>query len=155
MQCNFYSLVKKPANLSALKVSKIIKVAADGLKLKADWEVTVLLVSPQYIKKLNQKYRHKNKVTDVLSFSQKEGLKLILPGQKIQYLGDIILCYAQIKNQAKLFRHSVENEFALLLIHGFLHLLGYEDETDEQYQKMAIIQDRILTKIYAGSKKAG
>ena len=71
--------IKKP------KINSII-LGQSIDKIKTDWEVTVLLVSPQYIKKLNQKYRHKNKVTDVLSFSQKEGSKLILPGQKTTYL---------------------------------------------------------------------
>jgi probable rRNA maturation factor len=154
MLCNFYSLVKKPDNLSSIKVAKIINVVAGELKIRMNWEVTVLLVSPQYIKKLNQQYRQQDKVTDVLSFSQKEGLQLKFPGQKARYLGDIVLCYAQIKKQAKLFNQTVEKEFALLLIHGFLHLMGYEDNTDKQYKKMAKIQDRVLAKIYDRHKKA-
>jgi len=153
MICNFQSLVKIPTWLNAKLVVKIVKVTKGELKQKSDWELTVLVVSPSHIKKLNRLYRHKNKVTDVLSFSQYEGLPLILPRQKQIYLGDIILCFSQIKRQAKIFKHSLRQEFSLLLVHGLLHLLGYEDKTQNQYHKMAKIQDSVLAKIYGESNK--
>ena len=148
MLCNFKSLVKIPAGINAKLVAKIVKVTKAKLKPKKDWELTVLVVSPGQIKKLNRLYRHKNTVTDVLSFSQAEGPALILPRQKQAYLGDIVLCLSLIKKQAKIFKHSLKQEFSLLLVHGFLHLLGYEDKTQKQYQKMAKIQDDVLAKIY-------
>jgi probable rRNA maturation factor len=153
MICDFYSLVKIPAKFKAKFAAKVVAATARELKLKENGEVTVMVVSPAYIKKLNQQYRHKNKVTDVLSFSQKEGLEIKLPAIQKVYYGDIILCFAQVKKQAKLFRHNIDEEYALLIIHGFLHLLGYKDDTDQQYQKMAKIQDRVLTKIYGKNKQ--
>jgi probable rRNA maturation factor len=108
----------------------------------------VLIVGDQKIKTLNRKFRHKDKVTDVLSFSQKEGQKIVLPSAYSQYLGDIMICLPQVKRQAEKFGHSLKWEFSLLLIHGLLHLLGYNDQTDAQYQKMKVIQDKILMQNY-------
>jgi probable rRNA maturation factor len=153
MICNFYSLVKIPAKFKAKFAAKVVAATARELRLKENGEVTVMVVSPAFIKKLNQQYRHKNKVTDVLSFSQKEGPEIQLPAKQKVNFGDIILCFAQVKKQAKLFNHGLEQEFALLVIHGFLHLLGYKDDTDRQYQKMAKIQDRVLIKIYGKIKQ--
>lgn len=150
MISNYYSLVKIPAKFNSRFAAKVVTETVKALRLKDKGEVTILTVSPAYIKKLNQKYRQKNKVTDVLSFSQKEGAKL--PGKQGVYLGDIFLCFDQIKKQAKIFNHSLESEFAMLIVHGFLHLLGYQDETDRQYQKMAKIQDQVLAKIYGKNK---
>jgi probable rRNA maturation factor len=146
-------LVKIPSGLNAKLVIKIVNATRAELKIKKEWEVTVMAVSPGYIKKLNKQYRHKNKVTDVLSFSQQEGPAMILAGQKQIYLGDIILCLDQIKKQAKLFGHSFKREFSLLTIHGLLHLLGYDDKTQKQYEIMAKIQDEVLAKIYGKSIK--
>jgi len=154
MVSNFHSLAPQTGKIDAKLVLKILETTRRDLKISNQTEVTVLVVGAAFIKNLNRRYRGINKVTDVLSFSQEEGLKLKLPKQANKYLGDIVLCWPQIKKQAKLFGHSLNEEFALLLIHGFLHLLGYEDNTDRQYQKMAKIQDRILIKIYGKNKKA-
>lgn len=151
MICNFQSLVKIPLGFNKSLATKLVGATRQELKIKKDWEITVMVVSPAYIKKLNQKYRHKNKVTDVLSFSQQEGASMILAGQKEIYLGDIILCFDQIKKQAKIFKHSLKHEFSLLLIHGLLHLLGHDDKTQKQYEVMAKIQDKVLANIYGKS----
>lgn len=148
MICNFYSKIKGRLPYNAKFFQKIITAASCQLKLKKDWEITVLLVGDQEIKNLNKKFRHKNKITDVLSFSQKEGTPMILPAQVKDYLGDIVISYPQIKRQAKKFQQAPERELALILIHGLLHLLGYNDETQKGAQQMARLQDNILPKIY-------
>lgn len=153
MACHFQSLIKTPAGFNAKLVDKLAELVRANLRIKKDWEFSVLVVSPAYIRRLNRTYRGKDKVTDVLSFSQQEGTPLILPQNKQLYLGDIILCFSQIEKQAKIFGHSQEREFSLLVIHGLLHLLGYEDKNEKQYQAMAKIQDKVLAKIYGQSKQ--
>ncbi|MDI6699060.1 MAG: rRNA maturation RNase YbeY [Candidatus Saccharicenans sp.] len=84
-------------------------------------EVVLTLVGPRAIRSLNRKYRHKDRPTDVLSFSLKEKG----PDGKF-YLGDIIICPEVARRQARKQGHSLLREIEILTIHGFLHLLGFE-----------------------------
>ncbi|MCX6785422.1 MAG: rRNA maturation RNase YbeY [Candidatus Komeilibacteria bacterium] len=122
--------VKVPAVTRAL-FEKLAGVTASTLKVKADYNLSVALVSPAAIKKLNQKYRLKNKATDVLSFDD---------------VAEIIICPYQAAANAKKFRHSVKREVAFLFVHGFLHLLGHNDQTAGAALKMKELGDKILIK---------
>ncbi len=147
MVVNIYNKIQKKLPFNKKELNNIITKAAFFLKLKKAMEITVLVVNDREIKKLNQKYRCKNKVTDVLSFGFLEGEKIILPPEEKKYLGDIIIDYNQVKRQAKESQIPFKKEFSLLLVHGFLHLLGYEDETDSGSLKMEKIQNNILKQI--------
>jgi probable rRNA maturation factor len=147
MVSNFYVQIKGKAAINKKNIPLMIAAAAKILKLKTDFEITVLLVGSKKIRELNREFRHKDKVTDVLSFSQKEGEKIVLPVKEAGYLGDIVICYPVLKKQARLMRHSPEKEFNFLLIHGFLHLLGYNDQTQKEYRQMEKIQNKILNSI--------
>jgi probable rRNA maturation factor len=81
-------------------------------------EVSIAVVGNNVIKKFNKTYRHKDKTTDVLSFSGED-----------DYLGEIIINYAQIKLQAKTKGWAIKKELIFILIHGLLHLIGYDDKT--------------------------
>ncbi|MCH6554084.1 MAG: rRNA maturation RNase YbeY, partial [Acidobacteria bacterium] len=69
---------------------------------------------------LNRRYRKRSAVTDVLSFSLREN----------GYLGEVVISAPTARRQARRYRHRVEEEVKLLLLHGVLHLLGYDHETD-------------------------
>lgn len=84
-------------------------------------EVVLTLVGSRAIRSLNRKYRHKDRPTDVLSFSLMEKG----PDGKF-YLGDIIICPEVARKQARKQGHSLLREIEILTIHGFLHLLGFE-----------------------------
>ena len=108
-------------------------------------ELSINLVSEARIRYLNQKYREKNKVTDVLSFplNQKNGVKIGIGG--IIPLGDIFICLPIAKENAIKEGMSLDLELAFLTVHGFLHLLGYEHEKSEKGKKtMFKLQDKIL-----------
>ena len=147
MICNYYSTIKAKFPFSQTLIKKIISLIAQELKLKKNFEITVLLVGDKKIRVLNKKYRQKDKITDVLAFSPKEGKQFIVP-EAVNYLGEIFICYPQLKRQAKKFGQTIEKEFALLLIHGFLHLVGYDDQKVKDYQLMKQMQDKIFFKIY-------
>ena len=107
--------------------------------------VTLLLSGDKDIKRLNKKFRSKNKVTDVLSFpfyNNKE-LKIKLKNEKEVYLGDIIVNLNQIKpkENKKLFRLELEK----LLIHGLVHLFGHDHKKEKDYKKMVKIEKRLLS----------
>ena len=82
-------------------------------------EVSIALVDDDSMKSLNRKFRHRNKTTDVLTF----------PGDD-SYLGDIVISLDQARRQAREERHSIATEVRYLILHGILHALGWDHETD-------------------------
>lgn len=88
-------------------------------------ELSILLTDDREIHELNAGYRNKDKPTDVLSFAQLEGEFFSFPGSS---LGDVVISTETAVKQAKKYRHSFEAEILRLLIHGILHLLGYDHE---------------------------
>ena len=102
---------------------------------------TLLLSNNKNIKKLNKKFRNKNKSTDILSFPL--GRKISI--KKDTYLGDIIISfnYMNKKKEKTLFRTVVIKTF----IHGFLHLLGFDHIKDKDYKKMIIEENKIYKSV--------
>ncbi len=89
---------------------------------RALWAVDVSLVGPTVMKKLNGKYRGKDYATDVLSFGAP--LKFRAHG----YLGELVICSSVLRRQARERKHKPELELEILLVHGVLHLLGFDHE---------------------------
>ena len=102
---------------------------------------SILLGGNEEIKKLNKKYRKKNKSTDVLSFPFYEIKNLKKIKNKNIYLGDVIL------NFYKIDKKNFKRNFNKLWIHGFLHLLGYRHHKNKDYYKMHRIENLMLKKI--------
>ncbi len=96
--------------------------------------LTIILVSLDEIHQMNLTYRHLDYPTDVLSFEEHEE----------DYLGEIFICMDKVKEQALLYEHSEEREFAFLVCHGILHLLGYDHMTKEDEKEMFTEQEKIL-----------
>ncbi len=121
-----------------------LKKIQQTLKLKDSWEISLALVGDSVMKKLNRIYRGENRVTDVLSFSERDSqTKFGSPNHR--YLGEIIICYPQAKRQAKQFNHSLNQELEMLLIHGFLHLLGHDHQKVEEALVMRQLENKILS----------
>lgn len=89
-------------------------------------EVSVVFLNQQQMQKYNNKYRKKNYPTDVLSFPA-DGP----PQEEGNYLGDILLCVDKASENAASAGSSIDRELQVLLLHGVLHLLGYDHETDD------------------------
>jgi probable rRNA maturation factor len=98
-------------------------------------ELGVLIADDEEMRKLNRTYRGRDETTDVLSFGM-GGEDFILPPDGIRHLGEVIISYPQAVRQSREMGHSVEKELMLLVIHGVLHLLGYDDEEPEAEQRM-------------------
>ena len=81
---------------------------------------TVALVSDRRIAALNRRYRRQARATDVLSFSARAN----------GYLGDVVISTETARRQARRFGHSLDEEIKVLMLHGLLHLLGYDHEND-------------------------
>ena len=93
---------------------------------------TLLLSNNKNIKKLNKVFRKKNKSTDILSFPSDKKIKI----SKNTYLGDIIISYNYLDRPRSQDLKSFKEKVAKILIHGFLHLLGFDHKKNKDYSKM-------------------
>ena len=91
-------------------------------------EVTIALVDDGAMTELNRRFRRKNKTTDVLTFPADESYAE--PSRKARPLGDIVISIDQARRQAVTEKHSLATELRYLILHGLLHALGYDHETD-------------------------
>lgn len=148
MEFELFSTLKNKPRFKPQLIKKVLKEVVNKLQISPNFKVTILLVGDQKMTSLNKKYKGKNQTTDVLTFSQYEGSAIVLPQSEKGNLGDIVICYPQLLRQARNYKQTAAKEFSLLLIHGFLHLLGYEDETAAKRKQMEKIQQKILAKIY-------
>lgn len=111
-------------------------------------EVSVTFVDDERIQAINREYRGKDQPTDVLSFALNEGDgEEVSDGENIpQLLGDIIISIPRAKKQAEDYGHTFERELCFLAVHGFLHLVGYDHDTEDAEKAMFIKQEEILEK---------
>ncbi len=111
-----------------------------NLHCEEEAEVCLTFTDDAMIKKLNTEYREIERPTDVLSFPQ---------DMENNILGDIIVSVEKASVQALEKGHDLEQELALLVAHGFLHLLGYDHAEPEEEKRMFALQDRLLQHYYA------
>ena len=107
-----------------------------------DAEVSIVLTDDEHIHRLNLEYRSVDRPTDVLSFAQAEGVPF--PGVG-QILGDIVISLETARRQAEERGHPMGHEVRILLVHGLLHLLGFDHENDEDRERMAAEEESLLS----------
>ena len=110
-----------------------------------DAEVSVLLIGDAAMRTLNRRYRGKDRTTDVLSFPLREGK---FSGVQHHLLGDIVISVPAAARQAKAAGETLLEEIDRLLVHGFLHLLGYDHERDgAEARRMEALERRLRGKL--------
>ena len=115
----------------------IEKVALETLtvaKQKSPAELSIVLADDVFVQNLNHHYRGKDKPTNVLSF----------PADDNFMLGDVVLAYETVKKESGQHHRNFEHHVMHLIIHGILHLLGYDHENDGQAEEMESLEIRIL-----------
>jgi probable rRNA maturation factor len=105
-------------------------------------DVSIALVDDAYIQVLNREYRGIDQPTDVLAFPMGGDRARGEPA-----LGDIVISLERARDQARQFKHPIRREVALLAVHGVLHLLGYEDDTEDGASAMWSRQKQLLERI--------
>lgn len=115
-------------------------------------ELTVVITDAEEVQALNRTFRDVDAATDVLAFPAREGEPIPLPPEEAElpYLGDVIIAFPVAEAQAHRYGHSVQEELRLLLVHGILHLLGYDHATPEEEARMWARQTQILGRSYVG-----
>lgn len=134
---------KTKTHVCRKQMNLFLDYSANLMKDKNDYLVSVAIVSPREIKKLNKIYRKKDVVTDVLSFESEDEFGLEEEG-----IGEIIICLDQAKKQAKELEHSYKKEVNRLVLHGYLHLLGYDHIKDKDAKIMESLEEKIMNKFY-------
>lgn len=146
----FLTKLKKLPFNAQLVADEVLKTLSQTGKVN----VEVDIVSEEYIKDINNKFRGIDRVTDVLSFPSLDGIRykdvkakdfpLDVVGSKGVFLGSIIICDKRAKEQAVEYNHSEEREFSYLFCHGLLHLFGYDHITEEDDIEMRNLANKVL-----------
>ncbi len=116
-----------------------------GAGKTGDVEVSVRIVDRDESRTLNRDYRQRDKATNVLSFPS--GDIAGLPDKAPQVLGDIVVCAGVVADEANAQGKKPLQHWAHMLVHGTLHLLGYDHEQDDEAQAMEALETRILGKL--------
>lgn len=118
------------------KIEEICKLSGTKEK-KIKGSVEVNIIGEKEIKEINKNFRGKDKVTDVLSF----------PWDDKEFLGQIFICCPKIKKQAKEFGVTFKEEFSRMLVHGLLHLVGYDHLNEKDSKEMFKLQEGIVNTV--------
>ena len=116
-------------------VGQAVNAALSGFEVE-ETELSVVLADDAFVQNLNRDYRDKDKPTNVLSFPQDTPM-----------LGDVVLAYETVKREAEEQDKGFEDHLAHLLVHGVLHLLGYDHEDDKQAEEMEALEVEILSRL--------
>jgi probable rRNA maturation factor len=116
--------------------------ALEGEKV-SDAELGVLITDDETVRRLNREYAGEDHATDVLSFSLREGEEFATPDGKDR-LGEVIISYPTAERQAREAGHPTDDELAHLLVHGILHLLGYDHAEPEEERVMRERESALL-----------
>lgn len=131
------------------KISPFVSAVLDDLALE-DWELSILFCSNAFIAKLNKEYRGKEGPTDILSFEQGDEY-VDEDGESWFIAGDIIISLEMLQSNAVNYDISEDEELKRLLIHGILHLDGYDHGEDhiqagkEAQNAMLVLQEKLLS----------
>jgi len=160
--------------LGTINVDEVVLHTLRAVGISQQVMLTLLVTDEEGIREMNTQYRHQDKPTDVLSFPllekplvdapadqlwslqtgeeaavepAQETPPFITPPGQVMNLGDIVMSWPTIVQQAKEAGHSSLYELLYLLSHGVLHLVGYDDHTEAGYQAMVRIQEAVLKEI--------
>lgn len=125
-------------------LNEVTKIVLQGENKKGT--ISLVFVGPNRMRKLNYKFRKKNRVTDVLSFPQTKIEGFVEP--KTDFLGEIVICPRTIKKLAKRENKNYEQELVRTLIHGVLHLIGYDHIKKKDAEEMLKKENYYLQKIF-------
>jgi probable rRNA maturation factor len=132
-------------------LEKIARRVLEAENITSSAEMGLLVTDSKTIQKLNRIYRGEDKPTDVLAFEMTSGmnqepeLQFVSAPDGIKHLGEVVISYPQAEKQAQEQGHGVTRELALLIVHGILHLLGYDHGVPEDEQKMRDKENKVLS----------
>lgn len=130
-------------------IKKILRIVSKKNNVRGRHFISFIFVNNEEIHKINKDYRNIDRPTDVISFAMIDDDDLYVKkvGPFPEELGDVFISYDKVIEQAEKYGHSIKREFAFLVTHGILHLLGYDHIEEDDEHEMFSYQEEILTKI--------
>jgi probable rRNA maturation factor len=134
-------------------LESIIEQVLIAEEAAADAELSLVIVGQDRIQELNSSYLDRDEPTDVISFpmlpeqAEKDAAEFITPPDGIRHLGEVVISFPQAVIQAEEHNHSVKREVAVLLVHGVLHLLGYDHDVPGLVKDMRAREVEIIETI--------
>ena len=120
--------------VSEARLSALARHALDCLEVDGGAELSVLLITADHMRRLNARFAGEDEATDVLAFPMMEEEEEEEEGPLL--LGDVVVCPEVARTNARARRHPLEQELEILLVHGTLHLLGYDHQGVDDKSKM-------------------
>ena len=147
-----------PAFTGRLSKAWLRKVAAQALETQGEGRplnISLVIADDETVHNLNREYRDLDETTDVLAFplweSRENGASdadgFVLPSEETAPVGEIVISYPQAARQAREGKRLIRAEMALLIVHGVLHLLGFDHADAQQESHMWARQDEVLTRV--------
>ena len=128
------------------KINQVAEICFQEEQIPAEAEVDLLFVDNETIREMNREYRDKDMATDVLSFPMYEADEEIDDEEEILF-GDIVISLERAQEQCQEYGHSLEREVMYLLVHGLLHLAGYDHMEEEDKKQMRAQEEKLLAEI--------
>ncbi len=152
-----FHIYQETQELDERQLADLEKAIGEFVQTDTPLAIEFVKVSAEEIQTLNRETRQIDKVTDVLSYPTLEGIK----GKKIQgknypydidengylLIGSVAICEEKARAQAEEFGHSYKRELHYLLVHGIMHCLGYDHETDGEKAEMRAQEEKVLAKL--------
>jgi probable rRNA maturation factor len=136
---------------------RLVKESLGAHGVDTEVELSLLITDDATVRDLNKKYRGKDKTTDVLSFALEADKRggaaagFVMPPGEMVHLGEVIVSYPKAAEQAAERNRAVEDELALLVVHGVLHLLGYDHDKPARERAMRSLEQRVLSAVQGRS----
>lgn len=135
---NVFLANEQPISVDERRLSALAHHVLTSEGLGGDLELSVLFVSREHVKQLNARFAHENHATDVLAFPMME------EDEEASLLGDVVVCPEVAEENAARMNHSMSRELDTLVVHGTLHLLGYDHQNDQERARMDARTEQIL-----------
>ncbi len=149
----YQRIVPREFHIKSSWLKKVLRAIEKRLKLRGTHTLSIAFVDHATMRRLNRTYRNKDKVTDILSFITAPPLRERGGRGELRRnscdLGELILAWPYVKNQAHDLGKSLNEEIAFLLVHGVLHLRGYDHEKKSDAARMFPLQEKIYADFLA------
>ena len=130
---------------AALRRLAAVVLAQEGVA--GETELSLIITDDEAIRELNRRFRGVDAPTDVLAFGAEAEEQFVSAPESPPYLGDVVISYQRALAQAEELGHAVAEELKLLVIHGILHLLGYDHQEEAAARKMRERERETLAKV--------
>ncbi len=142
-----YDLLNIPENLSlrSSKIEELLKRLEEEVPHPQNGTINIAYITDEEMQTLNREYREKDQTTDVLSFHYFDEFALV-KGEEVA--GEIVMSVSKIASQAEEHGHSAEDETYILILHWLLHILGYDHESDDEYEVMWKYEKKIRESLW-------